>query len=34
MWGANEEREAVPVAGDGERPMPDARGTVARSTEG
>jgi hypothetical protein len=34
MRRANEERQAVPVASDAERPMPDARRTVARSTEG
>jgi hypothetical protein len=26
--------EPVPVTGDGERPLPDARGTIARCTEG
>jgi hypothetical protein len=25
MWSADEEREPVPVAGDAERPLPDAR---------
>jgi hypothetical protein len=30
---ANEEREALPVAGDAERPLPDARRTVARTTK-
>jgi hypothetical protein len=31
---ANPQREGLPVAGNGERPVPDARRTVARSTEG
>jgi hypothetical protein len=31
---ANAERELVPSAGDAERPMPDARRTIAGSTEG
>ena len=31
MWSPNEERDAVPVARDGERPLPDARGKIARS---
>jgi hypothetical protein len=30
---ANEEREALPVAGDAERSLPDARRSVARSTK-
>jgi hypothetical protein len=34
MRRANEERQPVPVASDAERPVPDARRTVARSTEG
>src|SRR5262249_27458275 len=34
MRSANAEREAVPVASDAERPVPDARGQVARSPEG
>jgi hypothetical protein len=34
MWRADKERESVPVTSNAERPMPDARRTVARSTEG
>jgi hypothetical protein len=34
MWGTNEERDAVPVAGDAERPLSDARRKVTRRTEG
>jgi hypothetical protein len=34
MWSPNEERDAVPVTGDGERPLPDARRNIARRTEG
>ena len=34
MWRADEEREPVPVAGDGEWPLPDARGKVAGRSEG
>ena len=34
MWSADEEREPVPVAGDAERPLPDARRKVAGRTEG
>lgn len=34
MRSPNAEREPVPVAGDAERPMPDARRTVPGSTEG
>ncbi len=34
MWSPNEEREAVPVARDGERPLPDARGSLARRSKG
>ena len=33
MWSADKERELVPVAGDAERPLPDARRKV-RGTEG
>ena len=33
MWSADKEREPVPVAGDAERPLPDARRKV-RGTEG
>jgi hypothetical protein len=34
MWSANTEGEAVPVAGDAERPLPDARRTVPGPPEG
>jgi len=34
MRRADEEREPVPVAGDAERPLPDARGTVTRRPKG
>jgi hypothetical protein len=34
VWSTDQEREKVPVGGDGERSVPDARRTVARSTEG
>ena len=34
MWSAHEEREPLPLAGDAERPMPDARRNVAGRTEG
>ncbi len=34
MRSPNTEREPVPVASDGERPMPDARGNVPGSTKG
>jgi hypothetical protein len=34
VWSADQEREPVPVAGDGERPLPDARRDVARRSEG
>ena len=30
LWSPNEEREAVPIARDGEWPLPDARGRLAR----
>ena len=33
MWSADEEREALPVGADGERPLPNARRTVARCCE-
>jgi hypothetical protein len=33
MWSPNEEREAMPVARDGEWPLPDARRRVDRRTE-
>lgn len=32
MRSPHAQRDAVPVAGDGERPMPDARRTIARRT--
>ena len=34
LWSGNQEREPVPVAGDGERALQDARRPVAGSTEG
>jgi hypothetical protein len=34
LWGEDQMREAVPLAGDGEREMPDARRGVARSSDG
>ena len=34
MWSADKEREPVPVAGDAERPLPDARRAVAGRSEG
>ena len=34
MWSADKEREPVPVAGDAERPLPDARREVPGRTEG
>ncbi|WP_158811074.1 hypothetical protein [Beijerinckia sp. L45] len=34
MWSENQEREAVPVAGHEERPMPDARRNEPRCSEG
>jgi hypothetical protein len=34
MWGADEERERVPVARYAERPVPTARRKVARRTKG
>jgi hypothetical protein len=34
MWSADAERELVPLAGDAERPVPDARRAVTRSAEG
>ena len=33
MWSADEEREPVPVTGDAERPLPDARRTIARRAQ-
>ena len=34
MWGADKERDAVPVTGDAERSVPDARWKVSRRSEG
>ena len=34
MWGADTEREPVPVTGDAERPVPDARRKVTRRSKG
>jgi hypothetical protein len=34
LWSENPQRQPVSVAGDAERPLPDARGTVAGRTEG
>jgi hypothetical protein len=34
MWSADEEREPVPVTSNAERPLPTARGNVARCPEG
>jgi hypothetical protein len=34
MWRANEGREPVPIAGDAERPLPNARRTVTGRSEG
>jgi hypothetical protein len=34
MWSADKEREPVPIAGDAERPVPDARGDVSGASEG
>ena len=34
MWGEDTERKSVQVAGDAERPLPDARGKVVRRAEG
>ena len=34
MWSADKEREPVSVTGDAERPLPDARRTVAGRAEG
>jgi hypothetical protein len=33
LWGEDQKREALPLAGDAEREMPDARRSVARSPE-
>ena len=34
LWGADKERDAVPVAGNAERPLPDARRTIVGRSEG
>ena len=34
VWSTDQEREPVPIAGDAERPLPDAWGTVAGRSEG
>jgi hypothetical protein len=34
VWSADKERELVPVTGDGERPLPDARRPVSGRPEG
>src|SRR5215475_5863596 len=34
VWGADKEREPVPIASDAERPLPDARRAVAGRSEG
>jgi len=34
VWSADKEREPVPVAGDAERPVPDARGNVTGRSKG
>jgi hypothetical protein len=33
MWSENPQRESLPVAGDAERTLPDARGAVSRRPE-
>jgi hypothetical protein len=33
LWGQDKERESVPVACNDERPLSDARRTIARSTK-
>jgi len=33
MWSTNKERETVPIPSDAERPVPDARRTVAGRSE-
>ena len=32
LWSEDEKRKPVPLAGDAERPLPDARGKIAGST--
>ena len=34
MWGPNQEREPMPITGDAERPLPDARRPVPGRSEG
>jgi hypothetical protein len=34
VWSADEEREPLPIAGDAERPLPNARRNVPRRSEG
>jgi hypothetical protein len=34
MWSKDPERNALPITGDAERTLPDARGTIARRSEG
>jgi hypothetical protein len=34
MWSKDQERNAVPITGDAERSVPDARGAIARRSEG
>ena len=34
VWSADKERDTMPITGDAERPLPDARRTVAGRTEG
>ncbi len=34
LWGPDQERELVPIAGDAERPLPHARRRVARCAQG
>jgi hypothetical protein len=33
LWGENQKREALPITGDAERTVPDARGTLSRRPE-
>jgi len=34
VWSEDKKREPLPIAGDAERPLPDARRTIARGTDG
>jgi hypothetical protein len=34
MWSKDPERNALPITGDAERTLSDARGTIARRSEG